>query len=69
MRTSTEERILKASWHMLISAVGFLELERGQSTFSRVLSVGLIAYHLDGALNDIIDEPSTVQRILRSLRP
>lgn len=69
MKTSTEEKVLKATWHFLIAAVSMFELQHSRTVLAKALSVGLIAFHLDAAINDALDEPTTVQRLLRRLKP
>jgi hypothetical protein len=67
-QTQVEERILKASWHTAISLVGLWELRSHKSLVGRLLALGLIAFHLDAGYFDLIDRPTTLQRILRRLR-
>lgn len=62
------ERGYKAAWHAAIAGVGIYELKRNRTLLSRVLSVGLIAFHIDAAINDWLGTPTTPQRILRRLR-
>jgi hypothetical protein len=69
MHTSTEERALKCSWHAAIALLGCFELKRSRTTIGKILSIGLILFHLDGALWDALDQSSTVQRLLRRLKP
>ena len=63
-----EERIYKAAWHAAIAAVGLYELSQSKSTFKKILSLGLIAFHADAAICDAIDCPTTPQRILQRVR-
>jgi hypothetical protein len=66
-KTRQKEKVLKASWHAAIAAVGIFELERSQSWLSKALSAGLIAFHIDACVCDALDKPTTLQRILRRL--
>jgi hypothetical protein len=68
MKISTEEKLLKALWHAAIATVGLFELEHSRTVLSKVLSTGLIAFHLDAAINDALDRPTTLQALLNSLR-
>ena len=69
MENRIEERVYKSAWHMLIAAVGFYELRNHRTTLSKVLSLGLIAFHTDAAICDWCDRPTIAQRLLRKLRP
>ena len=69
VKTRTEEKILKSAWHALIALVGVYELRNHKSKVSKVLACGLIAFHADAAISDIQDKPTTLQRLLRRLRP
>lgn len=62
------ERGYKSLWHAAIAGMGLFELRRNRTLFSRVLSCGLIAFHIDAAINDWLDTPTTPQRLLRRLR-
>ena len=66
--TSAEEKVLKSLWHFMIAGVGCFELRSGRSKLSKVLSVGLIAFHVDAGVCDALDVPTTLQRLLRRLR-
>jgi hypothetical protein len=60
----------RSLWHLLIASVGIYEMRNHRkTTFSRVLSLGLIAFHTDAAICDWLDQPTTAQRLLRRLRP
>ena len=63
-----EERALKSSWHLLIALVGVDELRNHKTGFSKALACGLIAFHADAAICDALDQPTTLQRLLRKLR-
>jgi hypothetical protein len=67
MKERTVERIYKSTWHALIAAVGIFELRNHRTKFSKVLACGLIAFHVDAALADALDVPTTAQRLLHSL--
>ena len=64
-----EERIYQAGWHLLIGLVGIYELKHHRTTLSKILSCGLIAFHVDGAIADIIDAPPLSRRLLDVMRP
>jgi hypothetical protein len=63
------ERIYKSAWHLLIAVCGVYELRNHKTRVSKVLAVGLIAFHADAAVCDLLDIPTTPQRILRRLIP
>ena len=71
--TSSRERLLKSLWHAGIAGVGIYELlnpktnSRAFKVLKGTLAVGLIAFHLDAARCDIIDQPTILQRLLRKL--
>jgi hypothetical protein len=69
MKTRNEERVYKSLWHLLIAGMGVYELRNHKTKLSKVLAVGLIAFHVDAALCDAMDIPTTMQRWLRKLRP
>jgi hypothetical protein len=69
MKTRNEERVYKALWHLLIAGVGVYELRNHRTKLSKVLAVGLIAFHVDAGLCDALDIPTSPQRWLRRLRP
>ena len=64
-----EERVYKSLWHVLIAAVGVYELRNHKTKLSKVLATGLIAFHVDAAIADILDEPPLSRRILNYVRP
>jgi hypothetical protein len=64
-----EERAYKSAWHLLIAGVGVYELRNHKTKLSKVLALGLIAFHTDAALCDALGIPTTPQRMLRKLRP
>ena len=59
------ERCYKSLWHLLIAGVGIYELRNHKTRLSKVLAVGLIAFHADAAVCDALDVPTTPQRILK----
>jgi hypothetical protein len=65
MTANQAERVYKSLWHLAIAAVGVYELRNHKSTASKVLALGLIAFHADAAVCDAIDIPTTPQRIMR----
>jgi len=50
-----EERVYKSLWHAMIATVGIWELRNHKTKISKVLSWGLIAFHVDAAIADIVD--------------
>lgn len=68
MQTRTVDRIYKSAWHAMIALVGVYELRTNKTEISKVLSWGLIAFHVDAAINDALDRPTTLQYMLRKLR-
>jgi hypothetical protein len=67
MREHTAERIYKSAWHACIALVGLYELRKHKTNMSKVLAVGLIAFHVDAAFADALDIPTTPQRLLHKL--
>jgi hypothetical protein len=63
------EKFYKSAWHLLIALVGAYELRESKTKFSKVLSVGLIAFHADAAICDALGKPTLAQRFFRSLKP
>ena len=68
-KISTEEKVLKSAWHAMIALVGVYELRNHRTKASKILACGLIAFHVDAAISDAMDKPTTLQRLLRRLRP
>jgi len=64
-----EERVYKSLWHLMIATVGIYELRNHKTKVSKVLACGLIAFHIDGAVADIMDTPPLARRILQYFRP
>ena len=69
MNARKKEIIAKSLWHAAIAGVGLHELRNNKSTLGKVLSVGLIAFHIDAAICDMQDKPTTLQRILHRMFP
>jgi|GEM_PF-2064483 len=69
IRSRRNECLLKSLWHLSIGLVGLHELRHNKSTLGKVLSVGLIAFHIDAAISDIQDKPTTLQRVLHRMFP
>jgi len=67
MADRIEERIYKSLWHVLIAGVGVYELRNHKTKLSKVLAVGLIAFHVDGAIADITDTKPLSRRVLESI--
>ncbi len=68
MEECIEERVYKSLWHLLIAGVGLYELRNHRTRLSKVLAVGLIAFHADAAVCDLLGQPTTPQKLLRRLR-
>ena len=66
-QTSSKELLLKSLWHLALSGVGIYEYRNHNSKLAKVLAVGLIAFHADAAVCDILDRPTTLQRLLHKL--
>lgn len=62
-----EERLYKATWHLLIAGFGLFELKHNKSKFSKMLSMGLIAFHIDGAVSDWLNVDPLSKRVLISI--
>ena len=63
-----DERVLKSLWHGAIVLMGLYEFRTHKTVVSKVLSVGLMCFHLDATICDWLDRPTTVQRLLGKLR-
>jgi hypothetical protein len=61
------ERTYKSLWHLLIAGVGVYELHNHRTKLSKVLAVGLIAFHADAAVCDAMDVPTTPQRFVKRM--
>lgn len=61
------ERVYKSLWHVLIAGVGVYELRNHKTRLSKVLAVGLIAFHVDGAISDLTGSKPLSRRILESV--
>jgi hypothetical protein len=64
VKTEYIERAYKSGWHLLIAAVGVYELRNHKTRLSKVLACGLIAFHVDAAICDALNIPTTLQRML-----
>ena len=68
MNHNFEERFYKSLWHAAIALVGVYELRNHKTTASKILACGLIAFHVDAAIADAYDVPTTPQKLLMGLR-
>ena len=68
MNPESRERGLKSAWHAMIAVVGAYEYKKAHSLLSRVLSIGLILFHVDAAFCDALGKPTTLQRLLGRLK-
>jgi hypothetical protein len=64
MADRIEERVYKSLWHILIAGVGVYELRNQKTKLAKVLACGLIAFHIDGAIADIIDAKPLSRQVL-----
>jgi len=69
MRDHPAERVYKSAWHALIALVGVYELRNHRTRISKVLAVGLIAFHVDAAIADARGVPTTAQWLLHKVYP
>lgn len=67
MKPTMEERIVCSSWHMFIALLGLFEIRKEKTRLGKILSVGLILFHADGAIADIINEKSLSRRLFEYL--
>jgi hypothetical protein len=58
------ERIYCSAWHFLIVGVGVYEYRNHKTWFSKALSVGLIAFHTDGAIADLLGTKPVSRQVL-----
>jgi hypothetical protein len=68
MNPESRERGLKSAWHAAIATVGVYEYRKAHSLLARVLSIGLILFHMDAAFCDAVGKPTTLQRLLAKLK-
>ncbi len=68
MNSESRERGLKSAWHAMIAVVGAYEYKKAHSLLSKVLSIGLILFHVDAAFCDAVGKPTTLQRLLEKLK-
>ena len=68
MNPESRERGLKSAWHAMIATVGMYEYRKAHSLLSRVLSIGLILFHVDAAFCDAVGKPTSLQRLLGRLK-
>jgi hypothetical protein len=66
-RSETVEKIYKAGWHACIAGAGLYEYKTRKSLFSKILAIGLIIFHMDAAVCDYLDIPTTPQRFIKNL--
>ena len=69
MKPEDAEKLYKSLWHLMIAGVGVYELRNHKTKLSKVLAVGLIAFHGDAAICDLLGTPTTPQRLLRRILP
>jgi hypothetical protein len=62
------ERAYKSLWHAAIAVVGVYEYQVHRSLLSKVLAVGLIAFHVDAAIADARGVSTLPQKLLRKLQ-
>ena len=64
MNARTRECVAKSLWHAMIAAVGVYEYRNQKSALSKILAIGLVAFHIDATFADLRDRPTTLQRLL-----
>ena len=67
MRFEQAEKLYKSIWHAAIALVGVYEYRVHRTWLSKFLSVGLIAFHVDAAVCDYLDLPTTPQRFIKRM--
>ena len=67
MKFAHVEKLYKAGWHAAIACVGIYELRNHRTRLSKVLAIGLIIFHGDAAVCDLLEIPTTPQRFLRKV--
>ena len=61
------EKLYKSGWHAMIAGVGVYEYRVHRTLLSKFLSVCLVAFHVDAAVCDYLDIPTTPQRFIKNL--
>lgn len=67
MKPEQIEKLYKSVWHAMIAGVGVYEYRVHRTLFSKVLSVCLIAFHVDAAIADWHGGDTTPQRFIKNL--
>ncbi len=72
-RDRVDERAVKSLWHVMIATVGVYELcdPKPKNKWIRGLrtglACGLIAFHVDAAWHDALDQETLFRRLLRRI--
>jgi len=69
MEDLLQERIYKSLCHILIAGVGVYEIRNHKTRLSKILACGLIAFHIDGAISDILDCKPISRKLLEGILP
>ncbi len=67
MKPEQVEKLYKSGWHAMIATVGVYEYRVHKTWFSKLLSIGLIAFHTDAAIADWRGVPTTPQKFIKKL--
>jgi hypothetical protein len=67
MTSSQVEKLYKGGWHAAIALVGLYEYKTHKTRLSKFLSICLIAFHVDAAIADWRDVPTTPQKFFRKM--
>ena len=67
MKPEHVEKLYKGGWHAMIAMVGLYEYKTHKSLLSKILAIGLIAFHTDAAVCDCLGISTTPQRVLKDL--
>jgi hypothetical protein len=67
MKPEHVEKLYKSGWHAMIAMVGLYEYKTHKSLLSKILAIGLIAFHTDAAVCDYLGIPTTPQRSIKRM--
>ena len=62
--THLVERVYKSLWHLALAAIGAYEYRRHTTKVGKVLAVGMVAFHVDAAIADALDQRPMAKRLL-----
>jgi hypothetical protein len=66
-RSENIERVYKSGWHAMIAGVGVYEYRVHKTWLSKILSVCLIAFHVDAAIADWQGTNTMPQRFIKKV--